>query len=410
MFELRDYQVELSDKVHYTLTHNKIAILNAEVRTGKTHVSLDVASKYNNVLFITKKKAISSIQDDYAVAGHNFNITIINYESLHKVNGVFDLVICDESHSISAFPRPSKRTKAVKNLVSNDLLLLTGTLLPESNSQIYHQLWVSPFSPYSKYNNFYKWHNIYGTPKKIHTSYGEAKDYSVVDYNKIKEDIDLLKVSFTQKEAGFTTKVKETILKVDLSPKTIAVMDKLRDTNVVEGMNDVILADTSVKLMQKLHQLSSGTVILESGKGVVLDTTKVDFIADYFKGKKMAIFYYYKQERNMIFDKFGDNVTDDLKEFNESDKHIALQQVSGAEGVNLSAADVLIFINFGFSNTKYIQAKDRLTTKDRLENDVYFIMSTNGIDNRVFKALQSKKDYVIQTFLKDERTSISKKD
>ena len=402
-FKLRDYQKDLVLEVEQVLSAYKIAILNAEVRTGKTHVALSIASGYNDVLFITKKKAISSIEDDYAAAGHDFNITIINYESLHKIEGVFDLVICDESHSISAFPKPSKRTKAVKKLVSNDLLLLTGTLLPESNSQIYHQLWVSPHSPFNGCSNFYKWHKMYGTPKKIYTSYGESNDYSVVDYEEIESVINKLNVSFTQNEAGFTTKVNEHILKVDLKDSTIKLMDRLRADEVVEGNNDVLLADTSVKMMQKLHQLSSGTVILESGNGVIIDTTKIDFIAEHFAGKKLAIFYYYKQEREMIFNKFGDNVTDDLKEFNTSSKHIALQQISGAEGINLSAADVLVFINFGFSNTKYVQAKDRLTTKDRLTNDVYFILSTNGIDNRVYKALQNKKDYILQTFKRDER-------
>ena len=400
MFKLRDYQERLSEEVAAKLGAHKIAILNAEVRTGKTHVALSVASKYNRVLFITKKKAISSIDDDYRTAEHSFNITVINYESLHKVSGVFDLVICDESHGIAAYPKPSKRTKAVKSFVSNDLLLLTGTLLPESNSQIYHQLWVSPHSPYK--GNFYKWHTIYGTPKKIFTSYGEAKDYSVVEYDKIKDVVNRLKVSFTQEEAGFTTKVKEHVLKVDLKESTIKLMDKLRKDGVVQGVDDILLAETSVKMMQKLHQLSSGTVILESGAGKVLDTTKVDFIADHFKGKKLAIFYYYKQEREMIFNKFGDTVTQDLEEFNTTDKHIALQQVSGAEGINLSAADVLIFINFGFSNTKFVQSKDRLTTMTRKENDVYYILSNNGIDNRVYKAVTNKKDYITKTFERDE--------
>ena len=407
-FKLRDYQQELSERVTDKLREYKIAILNAEVRTGKTHVALSVASKYENVLFITKKKAISSIEDDYKTAALGFNITVINYESLHKVCGVFDLVICDESHSMAAFPKPSKRTKMVRGFVTGDLLLLTGTLLPESNSQIFHQLWVSPHSPYKNCGNFYKWFKIYGTPKKIFTSYGQSNDYSTVDYDKIKNTIVSLNVSFTQKQAGFTTKVKEHVLKVDLKQSTVRLMNKLRQDKVVEGVNDTILCDTSVKLMQKLHQLSSGTVILESGNGAILDTTKVDFIADYFKGKKLAIFYYYKQEKEMIFDKFGHGVTDDLKEFNDTGKHIALQQVSGAEGVNLSAADVLIFINFGFSNTKFVQAKDRLTTMTRKENDVYYILSNNGIDNKVYKAVSNKKDYITKTFIQDERARLPK--
>ena len=156
--------------------------------------------------------------------------------------------------------------------------------------------------------------------------------------------------------------------------------------------------------------MSSGTVKLESGKAITIDTTKVDFIADYFKGKKMAIFYYYKQEREMLLNKFTDSITEDLSEFNTTSKHIALQQISGAEGVNLSAADVLIFINFGFSNTKFVQAKDRLTTKERTSNDVYYILSNKGIDNKVYKAVSNKKDYILQTFREDERAGLSKED
>ena len=229
MFKLRDYQQTLVNKVTEKIKDNKICILNAEVRTGKTHVALSVASNYNNVLFITKKKAISSIEDDYRTAEHKFNITVINYESLHKISGVFDLVICDESHNLATYPKPSKRIKAVKKLVTNDLLLLTGTLLPESNSQIFHQLHVSPYSPYKNCSNFYKWHKIYGTPKELFTSYGKAKDYSVVSYDKIKDVIERLKVSFTQDEAGFSTKVNEHVLKVDMKQNTINLMNKLRN-------------------------------------------------------------------------------------------------------------------------------------------------------------------------------------
>ena len=233
-FTLREYQINIVKEVKKKLRENKICIMCLEVRTGKTHIGLDVAKEYNNVLFVTKKKAISSIENDYKAAAHNFNITIINFESLHKVEGVFDLVIVDESHSIAAYPKPSKRTKLLKQLISNDMILMSGTILPESNSQIFHQLWVSPHSPYK--GNFYKWHTLYGTPKKIFTSYGEAKDYSVVDYDKIKDVVNRLKVSFTQEEAGFTTKVKEHVLKVDLKESTVKLMDKLRKDGVVEGV------------------------------------------------------------------------------------------------------------------------------------------------------------------------------
>ena len=399
MFELRDYQKKLSNEVRSKLKDNKICILNAEVRTGKTHVALSVASKYENVLFVTKKKAISSIEDDYKTAKHKFNITIINYESLHKVHGVFDLVICDESHSISAYPKPSKRTKAVRGFVSNDLLLLTGTLLPESNSQIYHQLWVSPYTPYKVYKNFYQWHKVFGTPKTVFTSYGEAKDYSVVDYDKIKTIVDSIKVSFTQEEAGFTSTVKEHIINIDMLPSTYKLIDKLKKDNVIEGRDEIILADTGVKLMSKIHQLSSGTIKFESGNKKVLDYSKSKYIKENFQGKKLAIFYKFTAELDAI--KKHLDVTQDIEEFNTTDKHIALQIVSGREGINLSAADVLIYYNIDFSAVSYWQSRDRLTTKDRLSNSVYWLFSKGGIEHKIYKSVLNKKNFTLQTFTND---------
>ena len=399
MFELREYQKKLSNEVRDKLKDNKICILNAEVRTGKTHVALSIASDYNNVLFITKKKAISSIEDDYKTAEHKFNITIINYESLHKVHGVFDLVICDESHSISAFPKPRKRTKAVRSFVSNDLLLLTGTLLPESNSQIYHQLWCSPYSPYKVYKNFYQWHKVFGTPRTVYTSYGEAKDYSVVDYDKIKTIVDSIKVSFTQEEAGFTSTVKEHIINIDMLPSTYKLIDKLKKDNVIEGKDEIILADTGVKLMSKVHQLSSGTIKFESGNKKVLDYSKSEYIKENFQGKKLAIFYKFTAELDAI--KKHLDVTQDITEFNTTDKHIALQIVSGREGINLSAADVLIYYNIDFSAVSYWQSRDRLTTKDRLSNSVYWLFSKGGIEHKIYKSVLNKKNYTLQTFNKE---------
>ena len=70
-----------------------------EVRTGKTLTALGVADKLgiDNLLFVTKKIAISSIQADYDKLKPNYNITIINYESLHKVRinqpNSFDFIV-----------------------------------------------------------------------------------------------------------------------------------------------------------------------------------------------------------------------------------------------------------------------------------------------------------------------------
>jgi intein/homing endonuclease len=73
-----------------------------QVRTGKTLTSLEVAKLYGaqNVLFLTKKKAISSIEKDYADFGYSFQLTVVNDESMHKLDNPYqyDLVVHDEHH------------------------------------------------------------------------------------------------------------------------------------------------------------------------------------------------------------------------------------------------------------------------------------------------------------------------
>jgi hypothetical protein len=406
MFQLRDYQKEASIQGIEILKEHKILILNYEVRTGKTHIALDIASNYKNVLFVTKKKAISSIEKDYDTANHSFNWTVINYESLHKIEGIFDLVIADESHCLGAYPKPSKRTKDLKKLVTNDLILMTGTLLPESNSQIFHQLWISKYSPFRIYPTFYKFHNALGVPEIVYTSYGQAKGYKNTPFKNIESKLKNIKLSYTQKEAGFTSKINETILEVEMKSVTQELINRLEKDLVIQGKEEIILADTGVKLMQKVHQLSSGTVKFESGNYKVIDNSKAQYILDNFKGKKLVIFYKFKAELEAIQSLL--DITQDLEEFNTTDKNIALQIVSGREGVNLSKADCLIYYNIDFSAVSYWQSRDRLTTMDRLENNVYWLFSKGGIEYNIYKSVMNKKDFTLKTF-ENERATLPKK-
>ena len=75
----------------------------------------------------------------------NYDLTVINYESLHKIpEKGWDMIICDEAHTLGAFPKPSKRAKQVKELVIKNncfVVLLSGTPTPESYSQMYHQVY-----------------------------------------------------------------------------------------------------------------------------------------------------------------------------------------------------------------------------------------------------------------------------
>ena len=103
---LRDYQIRISDQAVDILKEHGLVYLALEPRTGKTLTSIVTAYKFGakNVLFVTKKKAIDDIVQQANDLGYQIRLFVINYEQLHKVDGDFDLVICDEAHSIGPFP------------------------------------------------------------------------------------------------------------------------------------------------------------------------------------------------------------------------------------------------------------------------------------------------------------------
>ena len=402
--KFREYQKKIIVEGAETLLVKNFLYLAMEVRTGKTLTSLGIAQllKLKKVLFITKKKAISSIENDFNLLRPDFDLVVVNYESLHKIEGSFDLIICDEAHSMGAFPKPSKRSKQVRDLIQSSnpyVILLSGTPTPESYSQMYHQVWGIKNNPFSKYVNFYKFSKDYVNVKQRKINGLYINDYHD-GHIKIIAEMNRYTISYTQKQAGFKVDTREHTLIVKMNPITYKLAATLKKHLVVEGKEEVILADTSVKLMMKLHQLYSGTVKFESGNSTIIDLSKAEYIYDNFCTSKIGIFYKFKEELNALKKVYGDDLCTDLSTFDTTSKSIALQIVSGREGISLQKAEALVYYNIDFSATSYWQSRDRMTTKDRLESDVYWIFSEGGIESDIYKSVTKKKDFTLSHFKK----------
>jgi hypothetical protein len=209
-------------------------------------------------------------------------------------------------------------------------------------------------------------------------------------------------ISYTQSQAGFESTIEEEVLYVDMQDNTYTMCKNLKRNLVIEGASEVILADTGAKLMSKLHQMYSGTVKFESGNSMVFDYSKAEFIRWKFDTERLGIFYKFKEEYNALKKVFGSDICDNLEDFDSGKcKHIALQIVSGREGISLRNADFIVFYNIDFSATSYWQARDRMTTKDRKHNKIYWVFAKNGIEKRIYKAVSDKKDYTLSHFRSD---------
>jgi len=413
MVEYRDYQLDIIERGANIINEHGFLYLAMEVRTGKTLTSFGICERIGaqNVLFLTKKKAISSITGDLDKLCPSYVTFVINYESIHKLPSVnWDVIVCDEAHSMGAFPKPSKRAKDVASLIYKNksrVILLSGTPTPESYSQMYHQVYGIPTNPFSKYKNFYGFARDY-----VNISTKRINGYEIKDYGGgVQHILDLMApytISYTQREAGFVVETTENVLEVELKTETYDIIKRLRKTAVVEGKTETILGDTAVKMMTKIHQLCSGTVKFESGNSMVIDTSKAEFIKQHFGGRKIGIFYKFKEELAALRMVFSSNeITESIDEFNAGKQVIALQIVSGREGISLRNAEALVYYNIDFSATSYWQSKDRMTTMDRLKNDVYWVFAKGGIEREIYKAVTKKKDYTLSHFKRDLVTLLS---
>lgn len=407
---LRDYQESISTDAAKMLQWLKICYLSMQPRTGKTLTALAAAEKYGAkwVLFLTKKKALSSVKKDHGLLMPSYKFTCINYEQIYNLSPdyLFDFVILDEAHCLGQFPTPAERVKELRKMcVDKPIIYLSGTPTPESYSQLYHQLYVSSFSPFKEWANFYKWAKDFVTIKKRYFFNREKNDYSTADKDKIDKLTKHLFISYTQEEAGFTQLVKEVVLKVRMQESTYRLAERLRIKKIFIGKEgQEILADTKVKLQQKLHQIFSGSVIDEKKNAICFDHSKAKFIKEHFAGKKIAIFYKFRAEYMMILWAFGiERLTEDPEEFNNSDDKVFVSQIiSGREGTNLSTADCLIMYNIDFASVSYWQVRERMQIKDRKkESVVYWIFSEGGIEEKIYVKVVNKQDYTLSHFMKD---------
>jgi hypothetical protein len=407
--QLRHYQIELSDKATKILNQYGLVYLAMEVRTGKTLTAFATAHKFGakKILFVTKKKAKADVMAQVLDANFNFDkIDVDNFEQLHNIGTDYDLVIIDEAHSLGAFPKPSLRATELKRICNaKPIIYLSGTPSPESFSQLFHQMWVSTYGPFKDYKNFYGWARDYVDIRKKYLYGKQINDYSFAKKELIEEKTHHLFLAFTQEQAGFTELVKENVLYVKMEENTYKFAERLRIDKVITNKEGkTVLGDTAVKLMNKLHQIYSGTVIVDAPDryGKVIDYTKAEFIKQYFAGKKIAIFYKFAAEQMAIKWVMGKCYEDPTEFNNANDGCFISQIVSGREGVNLSTADALVFYNIDFSATSYWQSRARIQTKDRTkEAQIYWIFSEGGIEDKIYKAVMDKRDFTTEYFKKE---------
>lgn len=293
-FQLRPYQQDIVERTAEILFRERVALLAAECRTGKSLMSLSIAFSIGSkgILFVTPKRVIPGVINDYnlirsareteAMTDNQYvpPIYVNNGEALlalhkkagkmaeeevsrlfpslstkgvkrkklvteayHRIekqlvyeacNFEYDLVIVDECHRYGAIPKPSGAQQAIKKLAEGKrVLLMSGTPTPENYSMLYHQFAISEHSPWKEYKNFYAWARAgyVTTEEKMINGY-HTIDYSNGVRDRIMADVNPLMVTLTQQEAGFSVEVNDHELFTLMSKDTASAIRKMKRESV----------------------------------------------------------------------------------------------------------------------------------------------------------------------------------
>ena len=410
MLKLYPHQQQASDKGKEILAKHNIVYLAMEMRCGKTLTAIDIARSFNNILVVTKKKAIPSWESDLKLAECD-NFTLINYESLHKIDDTFDLLICDEVHSISSYPKPSARTKILKEKYSHlPMIFLSGTPSAETYSQLFHQFWISNSTPF-EHKNFYAFYREWGDDDSIFLNGRQLKQYKKTRKTVLKQ-IEHLMITMTQQDAGFDVKINEKFHYVKCSNEYLNLMKELKRHKVINikhlGESYEVICETPASLLQKNAQIASGTLKIDENLSVNLSHHKIDYIKNNTKyDKKVVVMCNYVQERSFILENLPRS-TEDLDEFKNGKACFFVGNIKRwSEGINFSYADSMIIYSLNFSSTTYLQVRERLSDKKRKEPiTIHYLFTEGSIDKYIYDAVKNKQNFTASYYKKASKNML----
>ena len=417
------HQTEISLQAYGLLKRYGWVYLAMQERTGKTLTSILVAemSKCTNILVITKAKALKGDDDKDIVSAKGgwagaLNLylkvksvnqvwktatktyTVVNYESIHKISGKYDLVIIDEAHSkIAAYPKVSLTWNKVYAFTKGKpVIYLSATPSAQSHSQLYHQLKLCTFSPWAKYKNFYDWFNVYGLPETKRIGGGQQ----IIVYDKCRDDLiqkikDTFFISYTRKQLGFKVEPVNVKVYIEPSPYTKKLYNILSNDKVITAdkfMVDVecdYIADSVIRHRVGMHQIEGGTLKISDTQSIKLgNTEKIDWIKkEYGDSSNIVIFYQFVHEEILLKEHFNNARI--------------LQGTSYAEGVDLSMYETLIIYSMDYSTAKYSQRKARQANIARVDDiNVIYLLMKGAISDQVYTTVcENNKNYVDSYFI-----------
>lgn len=414
----------------YMRTEKDFALF-MEQGTGKTIPTLIrigellKSGKAETALVVCPKAVIGSWQRDIAKLTEGDEnsflsaVEVVNYDIVWRraeyLKGRWDVIVLDESHKIKR--HTTRRAKALlqMSLRAKYRYILTGT--PINNGHL-ENIWsqfcfLEPYESrgrvYSRIfdGSYYDWLGRYAFLDKYH------QPYRYRDVDRLQSIIEEHSYRVTKAEClDLPDKLPDEVYDIECLEKK-RYKELMKDSTLEEF--DVV-ATNPLSRLTKLRQFCSGWVVDPvTGEHIPMKCEKLSALEDFLDGweKKLVIFCQFKDSVDAVSGLLGklgishailDGRTKDKtvwKRFqtDESLQMMVCQYESANAGIDLYAADTMLFYEPTLSSNTLEQAKDRIHRIGQRHKCSYIHFITKGtIERAIYSALQGYKDFSKQLF------------
>ena len=418
--KLYPHQAEALEK---TSDQNRVAYYH-DMGLGKTYTGAEKMTSLGgrvNLVICQKSKIddwVDHFKEHYPVAVYDLTnklqydsffvrltngetiVAVINYDLIFRRPELtslhFDTVMLDESSIIQN--RTSKRSKAILNLKTKNVILLSGTPTGGKYERLWSQLhllgWTISEELFFKQYVLFHYDDAEGFPIRI------IDGYKNVD--RLKEKLREHGAHFLKTEDVFD--LPDQVDQVITIPIT-SYYKKFRKTRIVTVEGVELVGDTTLTKMLYERQLCGS-----------YNADKLNAFRDLLESTedRLIVFYNFNDERQKITDLCEEVgrplsvVAGDLKDLSayetEEDSVTLIQYQAGAMGLNLQKANKIVYFTPPLSSELFEQSKKRTHRIGQDRTCFYYYLTCRGsIEEKVYRTLKERRDYTDALFEEEER-------
>lgn len=330
------------------------------------------------------------------------------------VTGSRIALIVDESHK---FSNPSaKRTKRLLTMVHHFpwRRILTGTPTGNSPLKIFSQFEILKPSAlgFQKYNQFKRRYADFeqGLNRKTNRYYEQITGYKNQEELQIKiSDFASVVLRSDCEDLPDIMNMRRYIIMSKTQTEAYRTMAKqymveLEDGDIVET------TEVTVRLI-RMQQILSNFIVKETGEIAIIDEKKnsrIDALVDIVEesSDKIIVWCRYREELRQLEEKFGKisvsyhggvKPKDRVKAMNRFEKDPSCklflgQPACAGEGLDLSAADTIVWFSHSFDVTVRDQASERATKTGKKSIAVIDFVTPDSVDEYILENLEKKQE------------------